>query len=123
MQRKKTGTTHLKKYLEDNGVVKKWFGNQLGLSKASLSDIITGRRGVPIKYWTKITLLTRGKITYEDLLEMNTTFKENYERRKSAKKIRESGQNKDNSQLSEEKGEEQTQQMGRNRESSHSISS
>ena len=91
---------HLKEYLEKNGVVKQWFAAQIGVHATYLGDALRGRRPMATKYWTEITLLTRGKVRYDDLLKMNMAYEENRERKRSEKKILESSEAQNNSQLS-----------------------
>lgn len=100
---------HLKKYLKDNGVMKKWFADQIGVHPAYLGEILVGRRPLAVKYWTEVNLLTRGKVRVEDLLKMNEDYEEKFGKEKSEKrkKIRESCKNENNSQLSHRQNQEQ----------------
>lgn len=93
---------HLKKYLEENGVMKKWFASKIGIHQAYLGDILGGKRPMAVKYWSEVNLLTRGKVRFEDLVKMNETYEEKCGKEKSErrKKIRESCKIENNSQLS-----------------------
>ncbi len=86
----------LKKYIEDNGIIKSWFASKMGIHRAYLSDILAIKRPIPIKYWPAILMITKGNVTYEDLVEMNGIYEASFEREK---KIRESRKTKNNSQL------------------------
>jgi len=60
----------LKDYLKDNGISIKWFAEKLGMSPQMLYKIVDARASVPKKYWKKIIVLTGGKITLRDILEI-----------------------------------------------------
>jgi hypothetical protein len=60
--------TKLRKYLKDNGFQLKWFGEKLGMSKQQFYQVTTGNALLPRKYWRKIIILTRGKISLADIL-------------------------------------------------------
>jgi DNA-binding transcriptional regulator YdaS (Cro superfamily) len=100
---------HLKKYIEEHGIIKKWFAVQIGVQPAYLGEILTGRRPLAVKYWSEINLLTRGKVRFEDLVKMNETYEEKCGKEKSErrKKIRESCKIENNSQLSKGQGKKQ----------------
>ena len=59
----------LKKYLEDNGIQKKWFAQKMGIPPSQLSHIVNLNKSIPKKYWKVIITLTNGKIKLEDFIE------------------------------------------------------
>lgn len=61
--------TKLKDYFKENGLQMKWFAEKLGMSKQQLYQVIGGHAPVPKRYWKKMVILTRGKITLHDILE------------------------------------------------------
>ncbi len=99
---------HLKKYIKEHGIIKKWFADQIGVHPAYLGEILVGRRPLAVKYWSEVNLLTRGKVRDEDLLKMNEDYEEKCGKEKceKRKKIRESCKNENNSQLSQGQSKE-----------------
>lgn len=58
----------IENYLHENGIMKSWFANKIGMSLHMLSHIITGRKGVPKPHWGPIIHYSRGFIGLDDLL-------------------------------------------------------
>lgn len=59
----------LKKYFEDTGVQKKWFAEKIGMEPNFFYQIMHGNVTLPQTYWRNVIMLTRGKITFADLVE------------------------------------------------------
>lgn len=58
----------LKQYFKDNGIQKKWFASQLGITSQQFSQIVCGYAPLPKKYWQPLVDLTGGKITLADII-------------------------------------------------------
>lgn|SRR5690606_9842660 len=61
-------------YLERYGIKQRWLAKQLGLSFVMFNRIINGTQKLPRKYWTDLVLLTDGKVTVEDLTELENMY-------------------------------------------------
>lgn len=67
----------LKKYLRENGIQQKWFcKNVLGIEDNFLTNILNHRSKLPLLYWDKVVVFTKGQITYKDLLNEGTQYDE-----------------------------------------------
>lgn len=60
----------LKKYIEDNGIQRKWFAEKIGMKPSYLYLILSGKRPIPKKYWLKIIQLTNNHFKVEDFLDV-----------------------------------------------------
>ncbi len=58
----------LKKFLNENGIKKKYFATELGITNNLFSKMMTNPGKIPKKYWVKIEKLTRGYVTADDFL-------------------------------------------------------
>lgn len=60
----------LRKYLDDRGIRHTWFAKEkLGMNRAHLCTILSGREEMPKKYWNKVIKATDGYMTLEDFIE------------------------------------------------------
>ncbi len=57
----------LKEYVETYGIKQAWLAKQIGINRRALNYVLMGHRRLPRKYWTKLILITEGKINIEDL--------------------------------------------------------
>lgn len=58
----------LVKYITKNGIKKKWFAQQLGISSSQFCQFYSGLVNVPKKHWVKLIEMTGGEVTFSDLL-------------------------------------------------------
>ena len=66
----------LGKYIHDNGIMVKWFAEQIGASNSKLSQFLYGNSLMPTIYWENIVRLTNSAVTIRDLMEMNNKYYE-----------------------------------------------
>ena len=59
----------LKKYIDDNGIQKKWFAEKIGVKPQYLYLILEGQRPIPKKCWLKIIELTHKNFKLEEFLQ------------------------------------------------------
>ena len=56
------------KFLRDEGRLKSWAAGTLGMGNSYFSLVCSGRHGVPPKYWIQLLELTKGYLTFYDLI-------------------------------------------------------
>lgn len=56
------------KFFIDNGIQKKWFAKQIGMTPQHFYQIMIGKLPVPVKYWKDIIRLTKGAVGIGHLL-------------------------------------------------------
>jgi hypothetical protein len=61
----------IRKYLNDNGMEMKWFSLKVGIDPRIFYMIMAKKRPIPKKYWKAIIILTNGKISLQDLAEID----------------------------------------------------
>ena len=66
----------LKEYIKENGLVHSWFAQRVGLRPTTLSAFFRGRISLPVKYWTKIIVETKGQVSYEELAKSKDEWEE-----------------------------------------------
>ena len=98
--------TKLKEYLDDHGIMIRWFAGKLGVQTSCLSAFINGNIPMATKHWTKVVLLTKGEVTLEDILEMHNEYNRTYEKKRKQFKY------KDSRKLSQIQKAEQKQEVG-----------
>jgi DNA-binding XRE family transcriptional regulator len=59
----------LKEYLEKKHIIKKGFASELGVTEATLHNILSNRKKPSPKTAQKIVELTNGEVTFEDLFK------------------------------------------------------
>lgn len=58
----------LKNYLENNGIQKNWFVDQLETNGTTFYHILNNKINIPIRFWRKIISKTHNEVTFEDLV-------------------------------------------------------
>lgn len=66
-QKDKKFTNMLKKYLEENGIVKKFFARKLGISRVTLNVYLRDTKRIPHPTKLAIEYITEGKVKVSDL--------------------------------------------------------
>lgn len=56
------------KFFIDNGIQKKWFAKQIGMTPQHFYQVMMGELPVPVKYWKDIIRLTKGAVGIGHLL-------------------------------------------------------
>jgi len=59
----------LQKYLDDNGIKKKFFAEKIGLSPSGLTQLLRGKARVTVELVNKIYEETNGQVAFEDWQE------------------------------------------------------
>lgn len=60
---------NLKSYLELRRIPKKFFAEELGISKATIYNYLSGKRTPPAETIKIIEMKTKGQVTMEDFIE------------------------------------------------------
>jgi DNA-binding transcriptional regulator YdaS (Cro superfamily) len=56
------------RYCKNAGVQKKWFAEQLGINRSQISQFCSGSVPLPKKFWVGMMNITKGEITFADLM-------------------------------------------------------
>lgn len=74
----------IKDFITSKGIRNYHFAQALGIPGPHLSEIIHGRRGVPLTLALKIVEISEGQITLQDLIDIPTNRKTRIAKDKSA---------------------------------------
>lgn len=97
---------YLKEYLNVNGIMRKWFAEKLGVSRTYLSGYLNEKIPMSSKYWTRILVISNGKVTLEDLMEKNEDYYDRIKHEKRAER-----HNSNNCELSHQAHPKQKQAL------------